>query len=235
MKKLSKILLTAVMLAGVSSVFADTQDRHLSGFRAISESGSFDIYITQGNTESVKVEAPANIIDKIITEVNGDVLKIHEKNEHFNWGSIFSGNHKKIAVYITVKNIRAISLSGSGDAFFKDGLTADRLELKTSGSGDMLGRVNVKTLETGISGSGDIKLSGSAETSTISTNGSGDFSGRDLVTVTTMVRISGSGDASVNATEKLDARVSGSGDIRYTGGAKQVSSHSSGSGDIHKF
>jgi hypothetical protein len=235
MKSLTKILLTAVMLAGVNSAFADTQDRHLSGFHAISESGSFDVYITQGNTESVKVEAPANIIDKIITEVDGDVLKIRQKNENFSWSNIFSGNHKKIAVYITVKSIRAISLSGSGDAFFKDGLTADRLELKTSGSGDILGKLNVKTLEIGGSGSGDVRLSGSAETSTISLNGSGDFTGRDLVTATTMVRLSGSGDASVNATQKLDARVSGSGDIRYTGGAKQVSSHSSGSGDIHKF
>ncbi|MES2275547.1 MAG: head GIN domain-containing protein [Bacteroidota bacterium] len=235
MKSLTKFLFAAVMLAGFNSAFAETQDRHLSGFHAISESGSFDIYITQGATESVRVEAPSDIINKIITEVSGDVLKIHEKSDHFNWGNIFNGGHKKIAVYIVVKDIHAISLSGSGDAFFKEGLSADRLELKTSGSGDMLGKVNVKTLETGISGSGDIKLSGSAETSTISTNGSGDFSGRDLVTATTMVRISGSGDASVNATQKLDARVSGSGDIRYTGGAKQISSHSSGSGDIHRF
>ncbi|QKJ31966.1 DUF2807 domain-containing protein [Mucilaginibacter mali] len=236
MKTLTKILFTALLLAGFNSAFADTEDRHLSGFHAISVMGSFDVYVTQGPSESVKVEAPADVMSKIITEVKGDVLKVRNKDDNFNWRNLFSSNnHKKIVIYVTVKEVHDISLSGSGDVFFKEGINAPKLSLSISGSGDVLGKVNVKSLESSISGSGDIKLSGNAETSTISTNGSGDFSGRDLVTVNTMVRISGSGDASVNASQKVDARVSGSGDIRYTGGATQVSSHTSGSGSVHKF
>ncbi|MGZ3820533.1 MAG: GIN domain-containing protein, partial [Mucilaginibacter sp.] len=46
--------------------------------------------------------------------------------------------------------------------------------------------------------------------------------------------VTGSGDASVNASSKVDASVSGSGDIKYTGGAKNVSSSKSGSGDIER-
>ena len=148
-------------------------------------------------------------------------------------GVIFGG-HKKIAVYITVKDIRSIVLSGSGDFYFKDGLNSNKLEIACSGSGDVIGNINVKILNVSQSGSGDVKVSGKAETSTVSVTGSGDFSGRSLVTINSMIRLSGSGDASVNATQKLDAHVSGSGDISYTGGAKQVSSSSSGSGEIHR-
>lgn len=236
MKTLTKILFAVLLLAGISKAFADTQDRHLSGFHAISVMGSFDVYITQGATESVKVEAPAEVINKIITEVNGDVLKVRNKDDNFSWRNIFNNNgHKKIVVYVTVKDIREISLSGSGDAFFKEGLSAPKLSLSISGSGDIVGKVNVKELETRISGPGDVSLSGNAATSSVRTNGSGDFRGRDLVTETSMIHVSGSGDASVNASKRVDASVSGSGDIRYTGGATQVSSHTSGSGSVYRI
>lgn len=119
--------------------------------------------------------------------------------------------------------------------FFKEGLSAPKLSLSISGSGDIVGKVNVKELETRISGPGDVSLSGNAATSSVRTNGSGDFRGRDLVTETSMIHVSGSGDASVNASKRVDASVSGSGDIRYTGGATQVSSHTSGSGSVHRF
>ncbi len=233
MRSLIKTLSILLLFAGINTAFADTQDRHLSGFHAIVLSGSFDVYITQGPSESVRVKAPSNVISHIITEVNGDVLKLHDRNNTFSWTSIFSG-HSKIAVYVTVKDIRSIILSGSGDVYFKNGLNAGKLELTCTGSGDVTGNMNVKMLNASVSGSGDMKISGKAETSTVSVSGSGDFSAHGLITATTMVRVTGSGDASVNATQKLDARVSGSGDIRYTGGAREVSSSSSGSGEIHR-
>ncbi|MDB5022340.1 MAG: hypothetical protein JWP78_95 [Mucilaginibacter sp.] len=245
MRSLTKILLTAILLSGPAYTYAKThargeiviskiEDRHLSGFNAVNLAGSFDVYITQGSTESVKVEAPDNIIDHIITEVSGGVLKIYNKNDNgFHWGDLF-GNHKKIAVYVVAKDLNSIGVSGSGDVFFKEGIRTNSLKLRVSGSGDLYGRVDVKTLESSISGSGDVKISGRADNSTVSVGGSGDFSARSLMTINTAVRVSGSGDASVNASNRVDASVSGSGDIRYTGGAKSVSSSKSGSGDIER-
>jgi hypothetical protein len=245
MRSLTKILLAAILLSGPAYTYAKThsseetiiskiEDRHLSGFNAVNLAGSFDVYITQGSKESVKVEAPDNIIDHIITEVSGGVLKIYNKNDNgFHWGDMF-GNHKKIAVYVIAKDLNSISVSGSGDVFFKEGIHTNSLKLRVSGSGDLYGRVDVKTLESSISGSGDVKISGRADNSTVSVGGSGDFSARSLITINTAVRVSGSGDASVNASNRVDASVSGSGDIRYTGGAKSVSSSKSGSGDIER-
>ena len=245
MKSLTKILLVICLLTGPTYIYARShspvaieqskiEDRHLSGFNAVSLGGSFDVYITQGSIESVKVEAPDNIQDHIITEVDGGILKIYNKNDHgFHWDDLF-GNHKKIAVYVTAKDLNAISVSGSGDVFFKEGIHTNSLRLKVSGSGDMNGKVDVKNLESSISGSGDVKLSGHADNSAVSVSGSGDFEARGLVTANTIVRVSGSGDASINASNSVSASVSGSGDVRYTGGARSVSSSKSGSGDIQR-
>jgi hypothetical protein len=245
MKSLIKILLAAVLLTGTSYTIAkphstaklstsEIVDRHLSGFNAINLAGPFDVYITQGSTESVKVEAPADVMDRILTEVNGGILKIYTKHEYFHWGDLL-GNHKKILVYVTIKDVKSINISGSGDASFKDGIKANSLRLSISGSGDMTGKVDVKALESSISGSGDMKLSGSAENSTVKVVGSGDFTARNLLTVNSSVRVSGSGDAEINASEKVDAAVNGSGDVHYTGAAKNINSSKSGSGDISRF
>lgn len=245
MRAITKILLIALLLSGSAYVYAHPhstaivdvgkiEDRHITGFHAVDVGGSFDVYITQGSSESVKVEAPDEIIDHIITEVDNGVLKIYNKNDrNFHWGDLF-GNHKKIVVYVSAKDLNAIAVSGSGDVFFKEGIHTTSLRLRVSGSGDMYGRVEVKNLESGISGSGDVKLVGRAESSAVNVSGSGDFEARGLVTVNTLVHVSGSGDASVNASGSISASVSGSGDVRYTGGAKSVSSSKSGSGDVQR-
>jgi hypothetical protein len=239
MKLISRSLFTCLLLAGVAYIFTPaaaiaqqrTEDRHLSGFHAVDVGGPFDVRLTQGNTESVKVEAPEEVISRITTEVDNGVLKIYNKhNEMFHFDDLF--RHKKILVYVTIRDVNSIVVSGSGDVDFRDGLHADKMSLRVSGSGDVNGELQVKNLETSISGSGDVRISGHAETSAVRVSGSGDYSGRGLITQNTDVHVSGSGDASVYASEKINASVSGSGDISYGGHPKNVMKSKSGSGDI---
>ena len=69
MRSITKYFWLPCWLSGTAYTFAKspteataiqqkTEDRHLSGFHAVDVGGSFDVYITQGSTESVKVEAP---------------------------------------------------------------------------------------------------------------------------------------------------------------------------------
>jgi hypothetical protein len=244
MKLITKFLFAVVLLAGSSLTYAittptvkthvnDIVDRHLSGFNAVTVAGSFDVKIAQTGTESVRIDAPAEVMDHIITEVNNGVLKIYNKHDEWNWGNWW-GHHKKIIINVTVKDINSVYISGSGDVAFKDGLTANSLKLKISGSGDMNGKINVKMLESSITGSGDMTLYGRAESSSVDLVGSGDYTAAKLFTVSTAVRVSGSGDAEVNASDKIDAALHGSGDIHYTGTA-HLSSSKTGSGDISHF
>jgi len=242
MKSLTKILLAAVLATGAGYTYAkptitvstkannDVQDRHLTGFNAVDTQGSFDVVITQGPSESVKIDAPADVIDRVVTEVEDHTLKIHNKRHS---GSDWSWTgHKKIVVYVTVRDINAVGISGSGNVSFKDGLRAKSLNISVSGSGDVIGKVETGELACDISGSGNMKLSGHAETSSVAVSGSGDYSGHDVTTVSTTVQVSGSGNASINASSSITAATSGSGDVRYTGGASHVVKSKSGSGDI---
>lgn len=243
MKLLSKILLVTVLVTGTAGytiakthsteVTQNTEDRHITGFSSVNVAGSFDVVITQGSTESVKVQAPSDIISRIITEVEGGVLKIYTKSDNdWHW---FNGGHKKIMIYVSAKDLNGVILSGSGDVSFKGGIRANSFKLKLTGSGDVTGRLDVKSLDAVLAGSGDITISGSADNSNISVAGSGDYSARDLVTNTASVRVAGSGDVRINVSQKLDASVIGSGDVHYTGSVKNINSSKVGSGDISRM
>ena len=254
MKSFIKLLLATLLVAGNSYAFtkphstlqADTTfvtvDRHVSDFNSLHISGPFDVHITQGTTESVTLTAPKEILDRIVTEVNSGELKISNKHDNWGWNekSWWSDkswwrHHKKIVVHVTVKDLNSIKLSGSGSALFEEGLSVTSLKLMIRGSGNIEGKVAVKKLESSISGSGSIKLSGTAENSSISVTGSGNFSAPELITSNSAVHLSGSGGAKINANDKVDAAISGSGGVSYTGTAKIVNSKKSGSGSISRF
>ena len=237
-----KLIMAAALLMGVGSSFAhpakpaharvaDVEDRKVGDFNGINLSGSYDYYVKQGSANAVRVEAPAKLLPYIVTEVKNGVLSVYSKN-HTNWGSLF--HNEKIAVYITAKDIKSVKLAGSGDVFFKEGISSTDLSISLSGSGDIVGKITVTSLDCNLTGSGDITLTGKAENSKVSLVGSGDYSGHGLQTTNTFVSVVGSGDASVNATGSLNAKVSGSGDIHYSGNPKSLSKSKSGSGDIER-
>jgi hypothetical protein len=253
MKHIIKYLLAALLITGSMYAFGqtdsithlklDTINKHLSGFTAIKIAGPFDVQITQGNTEGLVMYAPTEIVDRIVTEVSGSVLKI--QNKHDNWSSgekswwsekgWWRRHPGKIKVFVTVKDINSVSLSGSGEAVFENGITANALKLRVRGSGDITGKIQVKTLQSSVSGSGNITLSGTAENSIVKVTGSGNFKARDLVTTNSAAHISGSGNAEINANDKLDAAISGSGGVRYMGAVKNINTKKSGSGSISKI
>jgi hypothetical protein len=239
--KLIKIFIAAALFISAGIVFAKsgsnldniTEDRHISGFNAVNVAGSFDVYIVQGATESVKVDAPDDIIHYIMTEVNDGTLKIYNK-EHTNGIGLFN-NHKKIIVYVSIKDVNGISLSGSGNVYFKEGITANTLHLGVTGSGNLTGKLTAKSLESVVTGSGDLTISGNADDSKIKVTGSGKFSARNLTTTNTQAHVTGSGDANVNAANSLEASVTGSGGVHYGGNPKNVLKTKTGSGDISRF
>jgi hypothetical protein len=254
MRSLIKFLLSAALITCCGYSFAksnlvaktdsfETVNRHLSSFHNLHIQGPFDVYVTQGTDESIKFDAPVEVKDRIIADVSGNTLEI--RNKHDNWGSSSEKSwygdkswwhhHPKIKVYVTFKNLDYIKVSGSGSVVFNDGLTTDELKLQLRGSGEISGKIAVKNLESHVSGSGHIKLSGTALSSNVYVAGSGNFMASELITSNSAVRVSGSGDAKINANDKITAAVSGSGNVNYTGSAKKLMSSTSGSGSISKF
>lgn len=149
----------------------------------------------------------------------------------------------------------ALKLNVSGSGSLKVETDAGDTEASVSGSGNMIVRGNLASLRSDISGSGKIEVnatitgttafdisgsgkvlaSGKSSSVEVELSGSGKVLAADLETGACRVRISGSGSVEINVKEELDAKISGSGDVRYLGNPSRVNAHSSGSGSVKKL
>ena len=228
---ITEISTASTLVKIIKSKSLQGDERSVSGFKGISSSGSYDLKITMGNKETLRLEGDNDMIKEIETVVENGVLKIRNK-KHNNWN--WRSTRGKVTIYITAKALNSITLSGSGDISVKGTVKADRLTNTLSGSGSISLTANADEYLGTISGSGEIEVRGSADKASIKIGGSGDFEGRAFKTSEAEVKISGSGNASISAQKNLNAAVSGSGNITYSGDPK-VSQTKSGSGSISRL
>jgi hypothetical protein len=222
-----------------------TQTIDVSNFDRVSLEGSGDVYIDQGQTESLTIEADDNILPLLETKVRGSELILTTKpNQNIN-------PSQKIVYRITVKDLNGVSLKGSGN-FYIDPLKSDAMDVVLSGSGDIKfkdlssgklsldldGSGNIaadqlaaQAIDVSVRGSGGIKLAGTAGPQTVSFDGSGEYLAGDLETPSADVKIAGSADITVWATDELNVQVNGSGTVSYYG-KPTVNQTGTGSGKI---
>lgn len=209
-----------------------TIERSVGEYDAVSSAGWFDVELVAGNEGELTLKGEENLLEYIKTEVKDGKLVIKKEKgvnlQSSNWKS-------NIVITVPVEDIEAVSLSGSGDVVSKTTLKADNFKASVAGSGDVSLSVEANTLKAGLSGSGDINLEGSANSFEVSVAGSGDIKAYDLIADYVDARVSGSADIKVTANKGLVAKVSGSGDITYKGNPAKIDSKSSGSGDISSY
>ena len=211
----------------------NAQVRSVSGYHGVSVSGSVELFLTQGNEESVVISADdTNVRDKVITEVDNGILRIYLERK--NKVQIDWPNKNKIRAYVSVKDIDYLSSSGSGKLHIEGNLKTDKLKVDISGSGNVEGAVTTKEFSLGISGSADADLSGTAEKSEFHISGSGNIKSYDFSTEYCNASISGSGNVRVTVTKELSAHISGSGNVFIKGDGLIRDYSASGSGKFKR-
>jgi hypothetical protein len=181
-----------------------TETRAVGSFSKIDLAGSPDVEVAVGSDTAVAVTADDNILPIIETKVEGGTLRIDSTNSY--------NTSLGVKVKITVPSLSGVSISGSGD-IHATGLKA----------GDM---------DASLTGSGNITLGGVVDGLHAQVIGSGDLRAGELAAKRVRVTVTGSGNADVRAAEELEASVSGSGNVRYSGHPPQVRHNVTGSGDI---
>jgi len=171
--------------------------------------GIGEVIIRHGDEQKIVVETDNNLLDYIETKVNGGV-----------WDINFSRcvrSVSRLTVFITIPEVKKLTISGSGSIVGEDAFTGDALETTVSGSGNIDFEFTGNTLDANVSGSGNIDLAGSVDFLDIHISGSGDVRAFDLLAQECDVNISGSGDVRVYVDNFLKVRISGSGDVLYKG------------------
>ncbi len=203
-----------------------TRERKTESFKGIRVSTGIDVYLKQGDNESLSVESDENLQEYILTEVRDGVLNVYTE------ANIREAERKR--VYVTMKELKSVRTSSAGDVYGETPFKTDRLELSASSAGNIKLDVEAKEIECDLSSSGDMTLKGQADELKADLSSAGDLNAYDLKVREADISVSSAGDADINVSEKLTARASSAGDIHYMGDPKYVDAHSSSAGGVHK-
>jgi hypothetical protein len=203
-----------------------TKERKTESFTGIKVSTGIDVYLKQGDNETLTVEADENLHEYIITEVRNGVLNVYSE------ANIRDAERKR--VYVTMKEIKSIVTTSAGDVYGETPVKTDKIELSASSAGNIKIEVTAKEIEVDISSSGDMTLTGEADILKADLSSAGDLNAYDLKVREADISVSSAGDADIYVSEKLTARASSAGDVNYKGDPRYIDVHSSSAGGVHK-
>lgn len=204
-----------------------TENRTVQGFDTIHVSYPANVFIRQGASEALSIEADDNAVAAIRTQVVGGVLEIDNLRDH----RVYVTTAHPVTITITVKDLRELDFDSAGQVTIQ-GLKTDKLRTLLDGAGTLtFDNLQVKSFDAGLSGAGSMHANGTADTLDVSVDGLGSFEGEALRSQTATVTINGMGSANVWADNALTAEINGLGSVNYSGGA-QVSKTVNGLGSI---
>lgn len=210
-KILKPLTSIAIVIAFLMSVPTHAQtkkeERTLGNFKRITVGGIFKLKLEKGESPKVIIEADEEIMDKIITEVNGETLEIKLS------GGKYKGDLDITEITVVFTNLEEIIASGAAEVESESEIVADNLKIDFSGAtkGELI--VNAGKLETELSGATNMELSGKATEHTAKISGASNFDAENLETQNTTIDLSGASNAEIDVVNKLNGNISGMGKL----------------------
>ncbi len=192
-----------------------TREVNVSPFDALKASGVYELRLSQGNKESVKIEADENLQEYF--NVRNDGSKLVIDMEKLNSKNFKSKN--KMKVYITFKNLKELELKTVGNVASDEQLSFDDLDLNTKNVGNVDLNLTAKKLNLDSKSVGNVKLSGKATEAVVKNKGVGSFEAGNFVVQSMNIENDGIGSAEVNAEKDLKVKDSMMGKVKNKGGA----------------
>jgi len=238
MKKLLFSLLTLVSLSAFAQeVISDPNSSHetrtLNGsFTGISVSSGIELFLTQGDSESVAVSASnAKYMDRFVTEVVNGTLKIYFDNKNWNWTK---GERRSLKAYVSFKTLEKLSGSAGSVTKMKSPLAAGNLVMKFSSGATFNGSVEATAIEVDQSSGAEMTISGKAGKLQVETSSGATFKGYQLAVDFCDAKASSGGAVNITINKELNAKANSGGDIRYKGEALMREVNISSGGTVKK-
>jgi hypothetical protein len=192
-----------------------TKEVAVSSFSELKASGVYELRLSQGSKESVKIEADENLQDLFEVKNEGSKLVIDMKKMN----NINLKSKNKMRVYVTFKSIKNLEISTVGNVGSDDKLTFDDLQFRNSSVGHVELNMTANKLDMDNKSVGDVKLSGKAQNAVLVNNGVGSIKAGDFLVQTMNIENTGVGNAEVNAEKELKVKDSMLGKVKNKGAA----------------
>ena len=184
----------------------ETRELNLNDFDMIDIGGAFDLHVTFGDHQTVKVTIDDNLWDNLEADVSSGELELDWKKS--------CQPDRDCLVEIVVRSLEQVNIHGAGDVEIED--------------------FDGEDFEYGLSGAGNLTMDGQVDNLKIRISGAGNADTEGLRAKDVNISVSGAGNAKVYASESIRARVSGVGKVTYYGDPEERDTRVSGIGSIKR-
>lgn len=192
-----------------------TRDVKVSSFDGLKASGVYELLLSQGDKEAVKIEADENLQKYLNVHNEGDKLVIDMKELK----NVDVKHKNKMRVHVTFKKLNELDISTVGSVGAEKELNFSDLEIKNASVGKVDLALSANTVKLNNSSVGHVKLSGKAQNAVFLNHGVGSLDAGSFVVQTMNIENSGVGGATVNAEKDLKVKDNMLGRVKNKGTA----------------
>lgn len=205
-----------------------TDDRSISSFSKLSVHGVFNLYLSQGDKESLRIEADEQTMDEIITRNDGEelIIELEEGFELFD--------REQINIYLTITDLDSFEFEGVGNIKTESVLRLKDLDLKGEGVGNTKLELEADRINAEFNLVGNVSLSGKVETMNLKNNGLGNVDASDLKAQFMTLNSNGIGNVEVHCEKEISITANGIGKVTYSGDPEVKNLNRSGIGKVEK-
>ena len=206
--------------------------------------GGGHLELVQGDSESLRVEADREIMERVVVDQSGDKLTLNVKKtgNYFNFFHWFGNNNDEVKYILQLKNLHHLGLhgasqaklgnwvgtkltvkaSGAADVTFADITLQDFIVELSGASNSRFQQMSADKASFNLSGAAnvDAKAAGQLKRLKVDASGASNFRAKLLKVSEADVDASGASNIDLNVTEFLKAGASGASSIRYLGQPK---------------
>jgi len=208
----SLMAVLVVLVATSAAVAFDRKKeiRNVTGFDGVDIQNTISADVTAGEAYSVEVEADADVLPHILTEVRKGSLHVEFER---SWWKKNSRNYKRIKVNVTISlpELNDVDVSGASTVNVR-GVNSDRFDIDVSGASVLSIQGNARDV--------DIDLSGASVLRAL-----------DLLTDIAVVDLSGASNVKLSVSTELSVDASGASSINYKGNPR-VRKETSGASSV---
>lgn len=205
-----------------------SDNREIKDTKNLKVSGIFNLYLSQGDKPSLRIEGDEEIAKKLKVGQDEDwlVLDFEDLNENF-----FKKN-SKLDVYLTVTDLEVFSFEGVGNIKTETPLEVENITIKGDGVGNLNLEIQATTIKAVFAMLGNINLSGSVNAIGLRNDGMGNVDASELISKNMNLVSSGIGRVAVHCEGDLSITVDGIGAVSYTGNPNVIKEEINGIGKV---
>ena len=201
----------------MATEYVKRETREVGSFDKITLKGVGRVIVTQGEPQSLEVEAQEEVLSSIVTEVQDSTLVISYTAD---WSRLVVIPLRPIRFHVTMPDVKRLEISGAGK-IEADNVETNALAVVIRSAGAITAKsLAAETLKVTISGAGGTKIDGKVGRQEVTISGAGGHDAGDLESTSCAVTVKGAGGATVWVRDDLKVRISGVGGVRYYGSPK---------------